>query len=91
MRKTKWIKTKEDWYPSYKPGEWGNPLQCEALRVSMSILTTGEWRVSVWGADDHGLEKDFQEDLETEAQMLYDEISDYYTEAKLRSIGLYTA
>lgn len=91
---SKFIRTKEDWYPSFRPGETyegAHTLGCDALRVGMVELnwyipnSEEEWRVHVWGGDDFGMELD-QPSKEV-AQELYDKIVDYTTESDLKILG----
>lgn len=51
---TMYKKTSEDWYPSFLVG---NSL---LVRVNLHDLLDHGWRVSVWGDDDRGMEKNFQ-------------------------------
>ena len=72
-RITKFVKTKESWYPNY-PGD--------LVRVSLlPLMDNVTWRVVVWGNDDFGLERDFKSRLE--ATLVYDEISDWITQEEL--------
>jgi len=56
--------THDDWYPSYQVEGWDN-LQL----VCVSFIQTGpdpargngQWRVCVWGADDCGMERDYDD------------------------------
>jgi hypothetical protein len=55
--------TSDSWYPSYEMSEeFGSQ---RLVRVSFGKtgpspqLEAGEWRVSVWGADDCGMERDY--------------------------------
>lgn len=45
------VPTNEDWYPTFPDN---------TVKVSFSGLTNGQWRVAVWGLDDHGLEHDYE-------------------------------
>jgi hypothetical protein len=83
----KWIKTNEDWYPSYRPLEYGNKLDHTALRVRCQSPNPGrvEWLVCVWGADDFGME---MWSTEEEVKFLYSIIEDFTTVAALTTMGL---
>lgn len=49
--------TKKEWYPVYK-------LDNEQLvQVNFGPLSNGRWRVSCWGSDDYGIERDFDEEI----------------------------
>lgn len=55
--KQKMVRTNEDWYPSYfETSDTGETLAM--VKVSLHKLDKG-YRVSVWGNDDFGLERDF--------------------------------
>ena len=93
----KWIKTNEDWYPSYEPKKYGNPMETKALKVRMCRLRgfveiNGkrvwkllEWRVCIWGADDFGMEKDVR--LKSEARELFQKIKHYTTLIEMEKLG----
>jgi hypothetical protein len=93
-RKTKWIKTREDWYPSYLPRsrDNSNPIEHRAVRVSLVRLVSSKgkgspkWRVCVWGADDFGLEKDFR--LLVEAESLFKKLKDFATKLDMLGLGM---
>lgn len=82
---TKWIRTREDWAPSFQPHTYDNPLNSTALQVRFSQLSTGQYRVSVWGADDLGMEFD-HDDRNTVAN-LYNTLNDYTTQHQLQEMG----
>lgn len=99
-KEEKWIKTNEDWYPSFRPLQksdpwstfrWNNPLNNKAVYVMMTLLTDGTWRVAVWGADDCGMEVDLPHEIKGTAQSTFDSIKDFSTKDFLKSIGLHGA
>lgn len=76
FRLTVFVPTKEDWYPSYRvgnPEEYKHHFQYHTylLRVNLIMLDSNTFRVCVWGADDKGMEKDFDS--------LDEAISQYFT------------
>lgn len=97
MKQTKWIRTTEDWYPTvpgnavYPNPAYCNPLPDPAVRVSMMRLTTGEWRVCVWGGDDFGLEIDLPAGHMHEAEHLYENVVDFTTQQQLKDWGFHHA
>jgi hypothetical protein len=103
-KREKWIRTKEDWYPSFKANEkspawndragwfrWNNPLNHKAVYVMLSLLCDGMWRVAVWGADDCGMEVDYPHDCLGTALCVFNEIKDFATKDYLASMGLHGA
>lgn len=80
QKQVKFIKTNEDWYPTYKNG---------TIRVFCCALSNGLFRVAVWGNDDFGLEADVKE--ANLAQTLYDEIKDFTTQSELKFAGFIQA
>lgn len=92
QRLRKFIRTKEDWYPSFKPNwrpknpDYHNPLSDWAVRVSLHY--DGKqygYRVSVWGGDDYGLEKHGMK--KGEARDMFDSLVDNITQAELKRKG----
>jgi hypothetical protein len=81
-REEKFILTSEDWYPTYATG---------LVRVALLRLSTGQWRVCVWGADDFGLERDLPSVERQSAKRLYGRITDYTTQAQMRAWGMVNA
>jgi hypothetical protein len=92
FRQQKFIRTREDWYPSFRPNqrslnpEYHNPLPYTALRVSMMQLLElpnkpGAWRVCVWGSDDMGMERDVKTPVT--AQKLFNAIHNFTTKDDL--------
>ena len=59
--------TDDDWYPPFWLSE-GRHL----VMVAFDNLDTGEYRVSAWGQDDMGLERDF--DNESQAWNVFQQI-----------------
>lgn len=66
IRYTRYIPTPDDWYPTFDDG---------TVRVQVSNNTklwkTPAIRVSVWGNDDDGMEKDHHFDTEKEARSAF--------------------
>ena len=73
----KWLQTPEDWAPSFPeprflaPEQWKTKFPHGAPRnrggylwARFSQLVDGLWRVSIWGADDTGMEKDHKDRME---------------------------
>jgi len=81
----KWIATNENWCPAYEPKEDGNPLNQTAVlvRVSQSSLDR-TWGISVWGADDMGVERVCTS--RSVALEVFDLIDHYTTKAELKSL-----
>lgn len=79
-RIVKHIATRENWYPTNANGK---------VRVFLLRLSTGQWRVCVWGDDDFGLERDFKD--RGEAKGLFRKIKDYTTQAQMRAWGMVNA
>lgn len=66
-RRVKYVPTTVEMYPCFSiPGE-----REKLCRVSLSHLTDGNWRVSIWGADDCGWEYDTLNRLSAEARWSY--------------------
>lgn len=80
----KFIRTSEAWYPTFKDG---------TIRVVFTELPTAKnsyrFRVAVWGADDFGLERDF--DSRPVARRIYEKIGDYTTQKQLQAWGFVRA
>ena len=77
-RLDKYLPAVEDWYPSF---------QC--VRCSIMPLSTGQTRVCVWGADDTGMERDF--DTPEAAKAVYEEIPSPVTREWLEEKGFVRA
>lgn len=58
--------TNDEWYPAYILCDTWNNNQ-KLVEVSFQQLDEGEWRVSVWGCDDCGMERDYSMHNEREA------------------------
>lgn len=84
-RYEKWIKTNEDWHPSYEPHKYCNALNHLALRVNFYELTDGTYRCCVWGADDTGM--DFDRESREEVLEMFDLILDFTTMQELLDLG----
>lgn len=86
--KQKMVQTNEDWYPSYfETSDTGETLSM--VKVSLYKLGKGRYRVSVWGNDDFGVERDFF-DL-TEAGEYYRRIPRLIKRQKLINDGFIPA
>jgi len=81
FKRHKYIKTKENWYPTVE----GN------VRVSWLGLSNGGWRVCVWGGDDFGLEKDFSHVERQMARQLFEKIEDNMTQEQMKALGMWNA
>jgi len=93
-RLEKWIQTPDDWYPTFphprvpKENERCGkmkPRQLGFVRVFFSQLSDGQYRVSLWGGDDHGLELD--QPSRMEALELYRRLPNPVTHEALYSLG----
>ena len=85
-REEKWVLTNEDWYPSVD-GKIHIALNHDR-RYNQKLREYGPtfaWRVSVWGADDTGMEQSF-DSLEA-AQQMFKRIVDLTTKAQLFEWG----
>lgn len=80
--------TKEDWAPSFIMG-----ARTKLLRVRFSEIIWNEptWRVSVWGADDFGMEHDFSNESEAMDMFMVVIKMQYIEENKLRELGFINA
>lgn len=70
----------ESWYPNY-PGDM--------VKVRLSLLSDGNWRCSVWGADDTGMEFDSPD--RAECLWRYEAINDGVTREALAAAGFVMA
>jgi hypothetical protein len=56
--------TNDDWYPVYQVKGWDN-LQLVCVSFTQTgpdpARGNGKWRVCVWGADDCGMERDYDD------------------------------
>lgn len=60
-----YIKTEEDWYPSFKFDGWhriDGYKDSYLLRLFLLELKDGTYKVGVWGSDDYGLEREYPTD-----------------------------
>lgn len=78
-RSNKEILTNEDWCPT-KDGK---------VDVSLVGWSDGKWKVSVWGNDDYGLERHF--DDRASAQREFDRTVNLTTKAELKARGFVNA
>lgn len=99
-KESKWLKTHENWAPSFEKGEtqhWINPDFKEpnpyklGLLASLSELPAWSvyprlWRVSVWGGDDFGMDIDFES--KNEAKALYHGLPKEVHRSLLEGLGL---
>jgi hypothetical protein len=60
--------TNDDWPSAYEM------MDMRLVQVSFLLLQTGQYRVSVCGSDDPGMERDFPADQRAEAQSVYEDI-----------------
>ena len=74
MNLTKFLPTLDDWYPNYPR----HTVRCSLVQLP----TTKEYRVCVWGADDTGMERDFES--YDEAKEEYDLLPNPITKDYLR-------
>ena len=91
-RRTKFIRTNEDWYPAFKPNwrpknpEYHNPLNDWAVCVSLHYDGKKQgYRVAIWGGDDFGLEKYGMK--KGEATDLFNSLEDWVKQADLKRRG----
>lgn len=72
MRYSAFKHTTDDWYSSYRLNNyWRGIKEPLLVEVSLLSLSTGEYRVCVWGGDDFGMERDFPSDSELRARDLF--------------------
>jgi len=60
-------RTTDDWYPSYLiQGDirFSKLVEVSFTQTGPNPPITGDWRVCVWGADDCGMERDFQDEAQ---------------------------
>jgi hypothetical protein len=77
--RAKFIKVTDDWYPCH-PGN--------TVEVKFRQLTDRQWRVSAWGADDFGMERDFPHVERQEAKALFEKLVDGMSQADMRALGM---
>ncbi len=78
--KEKMLYASDDWYPNY-PGDM--------VRVRFLMLSDGNWRVCVWGADDDGMERDFAD--KDEAYKVYFSLISPISHDFLKTLGFVRA
>ena len=68
--------TNEDWRPSYQINGYYRGIRDPMLvKVALFELSTGAWRVCVWGADDFGMERDYSgEKAEESARAMFNHV-----------------
>ena len=74
-KKTKLVPTTENWHPT----------ENGAVEVTLSRDGPNNWRVSVWGADDFGMEKDGM--TLTHAMATYRALDVKISQSWLRNLG----
>ncbi len=86
--KTKWIRTKEDWSPSYAPFRNENPFSELALKIVLYSIydSNSPYLLVIRGADDLMMEV-----VDTKERLiyLYNRIQDYITKKELKELGLH--
>lgn len=71
-------RTTDDWYPSYRINGWNAGVENQMLvEIRFCQLDNGSWRVSAWGGDDCGLERDFSS--ETDAWNVFQQVIGWNT------------
>ncbi len=83
-------RTTDDWHPSHALADWYNgtpPGGVLLVEVSLITLTDGKTRVCVWGADDTGMERDFDGALEARAMWHTVLAHEVITKAELTRLG----
>lgn len=87
----KWIITREDWYPSFDGGKlqvsWHSDRTWHPELEKHGAVYA--WRVTVWGADDHGMELSFKSSKA--AKKMFDKVSDFVTKNQLKELGFVLA
>lgn len=84
--KGKFIRTYEDWYPSFSPFKYGNPLDHLALWVCMYTYPDKLYKIVVTGADDYGIEQYFT--IKDQAELIYNHITDFTSFNEMVDMGL---
>jgi hypothetical protein len=75
-KRTKYVKTDEDWYPTDNG----------KIRIFITQLTTGDYRVAARGGDDFGFELDTR--FKLLAESIFNTITDYTTQSQLIHMGM---
>jgi hypothetical protein len=57
-------KTHDSWYPEWSLYIGPTDMKTGLVQVSFLQLSDGMWRVCCWGADDMGLERDYETEAE---------------------------
>jgi len=85
--------TQDDWAPSYQlNGPYGGRRDGKLVIVAISELADGTHRVSVWGADDDGMERDYVNDWGAAIELFDDVIQQEYVNKQwLRGQGFVQA
>lgn len=69
MKITVYKNTTDNWCGNFKIE--GDCRVSDLVQVNLSQLLDGEWRVSVWGNDDLGMDLDFKEEEFFKAKSLF--------------------
>ena len=77
---TKFVSTKEDWYPNYP----NNKIKVHIGLYNFNYLYT---KITIFGADDYGLEIELKGDNYNKLLELYNQISDFITKDELERMG----
>jgi hypothetical protein len=90
-RRDAWVPVAEDWYGNFKIEDDRRFQTTRLVLVSAMGLSDGKYRVCVWGNDDFGLERDF--DQPGEAMTLFQLIvsQPYPTKEWLKNLDMVPA
>ena len=62
---TVYKETQDNWYPVYRVKGWNNNLNLVCVSFTQTgpnpANGDGQWRVCVWGEDDFGMERDYDD------------------------------
>jgi hypothetical protein len=83
MARKKFLKEKKQVFSS--DAEWWLNREDEPLDVYLHEDAPGDWRISVWGLDDIGMEKSFTD--KTEARACFRKIASPVCKASLKALG----
>lgn len=86
---TRFVKVSEDWYPCRSDSTVEVLFITYPKNVAKKYGLT--FRVAVWGDDDFGMERDYQNEDGSEAFALYMSIWDGITQKELREMGFHSA
>lgn len=91
MRITCFVPVQEDWYGNYRIEGDARHADTRLVQVSALSLSDGNYRVCVWGNDDFGLERDFEQP--GQAMVLYQLIVSrpYPTQEWLKNLDMVPA